>query len=108
MLQALLGQQARLAGEAAVVGGDALLPDPLPAQGSVTLHLERLGVLGGQYQLDLIATDVQGLLLAEWKNAGRFAVSAAGKDSGLIRPVHRWSTQLAPREQASAPLATGT
>ncbi|MBF5045584.1 ABC transporter ATP-binding protein [Aggregicoccus sp. 17bor-14] len=66
------------------------LPKPLPASGSVRIHLERLGLLEGNYLVDVAVHAKDGTAYDYRKGALHFAVRSTQHDVGVVRPAHRW------------------
>lgn len=68
---------------------------------TLTLELERLGLAGGEYTVDVVAG--AGELVQDERRGVRFSVRARGEEKGLVCPPHRWRVELAqPRQRAAS------
>lgn len=77
---------------------------PIQGQGEITLHLERLDLVGGHYYLDV------GIYEQNWTYAYDYhwhvyplLVEVTGDDKGIIRPPHHWRFDGVPGQQAILP-----
>jgi ABC-type polysaccharide/polyol phosphate transport system ATPase subunit len=62
----------------------------IPKEGQVEFHMERLGLIEGNYTIDLAMHDKDGLAFDYRTNLVEFSVISEIKDEGLYRPVHTW------------------
>lgn len=79
------------------------LPD-IQGRGQVTLHLDRLDLIGGQYFVDI------GVYERDWAYAYDYhwhvyplLIHSTGSDKGILRPPHRWEIGRPLLLQASLP-----
>jgi lipopolysaccharide transport system ATP-binding protein len=80
------------------------LPRQLPPEGRVRFVLDRLGLLAGDYTLQVTARAAGG----ESTERRTFQVSSTVAERGVFRPAHRWVVEPAPVAQAVVPaLASG-
>jgi len=68
----------------------APLPSPLPARGTLRVRLERLGLLEGNYTVDVSAAPEDGPDHDYWRGVLSFAVRTDVKDLGVVRLPHHW------------------
>ena len=61
-----------------------------PLQGSVVLNIDRLGLLPGDYGLDVALLKASGEAYDVRHGAHTFKVNTQVRDRGLYRPVHHW------------------
>jgi lipopolysaccharide transport system ATP-binding protein len=80
------------------------LPKPLPEQGTLRFRISRLGLLDGNYHLDVAAHSRDGVDYDFHKRLYSFSVRAKMRDLGMFRPPHEWVLEQAP---ASKEKATG-
>jgi homopolymeric O-antigen transport system ATP-binding protein len=67
------------------------LPSPLPERGHLRLRLERLGLLPGDYFVDVCVRGSQGEVLDCHKGLYALKVTSPDCEAGLVRPVQEWS-----------------
>jgi lipopolysaccharide transport system ATP-binding protein len=66
------------------------LPKPLPSKGTLRLRLERVGLVAGNYNLDVRAHSQGGTEYDVHRDIYRFTVQSSVPDTGFARPPHRW------------------
>jgi lipopolysaccharide transport system ATP-binding protein len=67
-------------------------PSPVPPpRGQAVLTIDRLGLLPGDYRLDVAALKRSGEAYDVRHAAHQLTVSSTGGDQGVFRPPHRWS-----------------
>ena len=76
---------------------EVTLPSQLPTQGRLRFVLERLELLGGEYQL-AVQVKAGGAVVPGTRIPCRFEVVSEREDRGVFRPAHRWVV-----EDAAAP-----
>ncbi|MDY7233130.1 ABC transporter ATP-binding protein [Hyalangium rubrum] len=69
------------------------LPQPLGLQGTLVLHIDRIGLTSGEYTFDVSARGPGGEEYDTRREECRFKVSSAIADSGVARPPHRWRVE---------------
>ncbi len=80
------------------------LPRQLPPEGRVRFVLERLGLLAGEYALQVTARSPGGASTER----RTFQVGSTVAERGVFRPAHRWVVEPAPVAQQVVPsLASG-
>ncbi len=83
---------------------DVPLPRQLPPEGRVRFVLERLGLLAGDYALQVTARSSGG----SSTERRTFQVASTVEERGVFRPAHRWVVEPAPVAQQVVPaLASG-
>ncbi|MFP2931203.1 ABC transporter ATP-binding protein [Pyxidicoccus sp. 3LG] len=81
------------------------MPRQLPPEGRVRFVLERLGLLAGDYALQVTARASGGASTVRRS----FQVATPVADRGVFRPAHRWVVESAPVTQSVVPsLASGS
>jgi lipopolysaccharide transport system ATP-binding protein len=70
------------------------LPSPLPPRGVVRFVVSELGLVDGDYIVDVGANDSNAYVYDFRKGLTRFAIRASRWDTGMARLKHRW--ELAP------------
>ena len=66
------------------------LPKPLPESGTLRFRVSRLGLLDGNYSLDVAVQTKDGVDYDVHKRLYSFSVRAKLRDSGQVRPSHTW------------------
>ena len=81
------------------------LPRQLPSEGRVRFMLDRLGLLAGDYALQVTARSSGGASVER----RTFQVASTLAERGVFRPAHRWVVEPAPvaQQQVVPPLASG-
>jgi lipopolysaccharide transport system ATP-binding protein len=74
------------------------LPKPLPASGTLRVVLDRLGLVEGNYRLDVACHAEHGLAYDYQRAMHSFAVRSEVRDVGMMRPPHRW--ELGPAQNS--------
>ncbi|HYO58510.1 ABC transporter ATP-binding protein [Archangium sp.] len=72
-------------------GAKLELPSPLPERGNLRLRLARLGLLPGNYFVDVCARGTQDEVLDFQRGLHGLKVSSPSAEGGLVRPLHEWS-----------------
>jgi lipopolysaccharide transport system ATP-binding protein len=67
------------------------LPNPLPRSGMLRFTIERLGLGGGTYSLDIAVQNRAGIDYDSSKGVCSFSVSSTTQETGIVRLPHRWS-----------------
>lgn len=67
------------------------LPSPLPRAGVLRFTIERLGLGGGTYSVEVAAQNRAGNDYDSSKSICSFSVSSNTQETGIVRLSHRWS-----------------
>ncbi|MGQ0506055.1 MAG: ABC transporter ATP-binding protein [Myxococcaceae bacterium] len=75
----------------------------LRGSGKVVLHLPRLSLTPGRYNVDVFADTTTGNPYDHLRNICSFDVTGIAAEGGLVDPVHRWSLEL---DEAAQPVSS--
>ncbi len=81
------------------------LPSPLPPTGTLRLSLKRVGLVPGEYTLDVCAHPARGREYDYHRGLYRLTVQSEIADTGIARPEHVWSLESAPAVETAVPRA---
>jgi len=81
--------------ETSTLAEHVALPNPLPLNGALQLHVERLGLAGGTYLIAATIESADGRAYDDSVQVCSFRVDSAGPDRGIIDLPHHWETELA-------------
>jgi lipopolysaccharide transport system ATP-binding protein len=79
------------------------VPLPLAERGTLCLEIQRLGLLNGDYFLDVAAHSRNNVNYDYQRHLYRFSVRSAITDVGLSRPPHAWTWRLAEQYSGANP-----
>ena len=77
------------------------LPKPLPATGTLRFRIQRLGLLDGNYALDVAAHSQSGVDYDFQRRLYSFSVRARLRDTGQFRPQHAWVLDAVPERKSA-------
>ncbi len=81
--------------EASTLAEHVALPNPLPLNGALQLHIERLGLAAGTYWVEATIESAGGGAYDPSVQVCSFQVDSGGPDRGIINLPHRWVTEVA-------------
>lgn len=75
------------------IDGIGIAADELPDEGEVLIHIDSLGLIAGNYNVDIAIHDKDGIAFDYRKGLIDFSVYSDMKDEGLYRLPHQWQLQ---------------